>query len=85
MAMIIAALEQNSEWPLSTRCGLLGIRALMKFWDCDLLQAEREFQESMCLARRHGFASVVALSQLVLGVIAGWWEHEAACGRKSSR
>lgn len=71
LAMINAALEQNSEWPLSTRCGLLGIRALMQFWDGNLLAAERGFQANLHLAQQNGFAAAMALSQLVLGVIAG--------------
>jgi LuxR family maltose regulon positive regulatory protein len=71
LTMIATALAQNSNWPVSARCRLLAIQAMMEYLDCDLHAAERDFHATLHLAQQHEFVEVVGLSRLALGAIAG--------------
>lgn len=70
LAMFTTALAPVGDRSPMARCLLLNARALLYFYECNLQQAESDFQTNLHQARQFGFTLIATFSRLMLGVIA---------------
>lgn len=70
LAIFDTALAQVGARSQMARCLLLNARALLHFYECDLHQAERDFQTNLHQAQQFDLALIATFSRFMLGVIA---------------
>jgi LuxR family maltose regulon positive regulatory protein len=70
LAIVLTTHEETPLWPPVGRCSLLHRAGFFYWCDGNLAQAERTFQENLCLSRQHALPLIATISQHGLGAIA---------------
>lgn len=70
LALLSDTMEQSHQWTQLARTWLRIMRGLLHYWNCNLAQAEQDFQTSLHEARQQGAEALTASCQLALGTIA---------------
>jgi LuxR family maltose regulon positive regulatory protein len=68
--MLTTALEQTSEWPPMARARLYYSYGIVYLYRCNLVMAEREFQQGLHIAKQFGLPLATLLCNFGLGLIA---------------
>lgn len=70
LEMLLSTFEQTIEWSPMARSRLLYSAGILHWYNCNLAQAEWDFQQSLYLARQHNLQMAVTLAYFGLALVA---------------
>jgi LuxR family maltose regulon positive regulatory protein len=70
LEILLTAFEQTIEWSHMARARLLYSAGILYWYNCNLAQAERVFQQSLYLARQHNLHLAMTLAHFGLALVA---------------